>query len=120
MRRVYCGRTPLGAWRSLTSRAMAKAPTTAPVSSRASAKLARKAASDDRRKVDLRLTPKGSRVLDGRFTVIPYSVGTLKGRDAGARYLREFIEDAKASGFVARSIERNGIRGVAVAPAIKP
>lgn len=61
----------------------------------------------------------GSRVLDGRFTVIPYSVGTLKGRDAGARYLREFIEDAKASGFVARSIEKNGIRGVSVAPASK-
>jgi polar amino acid transport system substrate-binding protein len=62
----------------------------------------------------------GSRVLDGRFTVIPYSVGTLKGRDAGARYLRDFIEDAKASGFVARSIEKNGIKGVSVAPAARP
>lgn len=58
----------------------------------------------------------GSRVLDGSYTVIPYSVGTLKGRDAGARYLRDFIEEAKASGFVARSIEKNGIRGVSVAP----
>jgi polar amino acid transport system substrate-binding protein len=59
----------------------------------------------------------GTRVLDGRYTVIPYSTGTAKGRDTGNRYLREFIEDAKASGFVARSIEKNGIRGVSVAPA---
>jgi polar amino acid transport system substrate-binding protein len=43
-------------------------------------------------------------------------VGTAKGREAGNRYLRDFIEDAKASGFVARSIEKNGIRGVSVAP----
>jgi polar amino acid transport system substrate-binding protein len=58
----------------------------------------------------------GSRVLDGRYTVIPYSAGTAKGREAGNRYLRDFIEEAKASGFVARSIEKNGIRGVSVAP----
>ena len=56
----------------------------------------------------------GSRVLDGRYTVIPYSAGTARGRDAGSRYLRDFIEDTKASGFVARSIEKNGIRGVSV------
>lgn len=30
------------------------------------------------------------------------------------RYLRDFIEDAKVSGFVARSIEKNGLRGVSV------
>lgn len=58
----------------------------------------------------------GSRVLDGRYTVIPYSAGIVKGRDAGARYLRDFIEDAKASGLVARLIEKNGIRGISVAP----
>src|SRR5262245_22390827 len=58
----------------------------------------------------------GSRVLDGRYTVIPYSAGTAKGRDAGNRYLRDFVEDAKASGFIARSMEKNGIRGVSVAP----
>lgn len=58
----------------------------------------------------------GSRVLDGRYTAIQYSAGVPKGRDAGARYLRDFIEDAKASGFVARSIEKSGKRGVNVAP----
>jgi polar amino acid transport system substrate-binding protein len=56
----------------------------------------------------------GTRVLDGRYTVIPYSAGTAKGRDVGNRYLRAFIEDAKASGFVARSIEKSGVRGVSV------
>jgi polar amino acid transport system substrate-binding protein len=59
----------------------------------------------------------GSRVLDGRFMSIQQALGTPKGRDIAARYLREFIEDVKASGLVAQAIERSGIRGVAVAPA---
>jgi polar amino acid transport system substrate-binding protein len=58
----------------------------------------------------------GSRVLEGRFTAIQQAIGTPKGRDAGAQYLREFVEDVKASGLVARVIERNGVRGVSVAP----
>ena len=58
----------------------------------------------------------GSRVLEGRFTVVQQAVGTPKARDAGAKYLQEFVEDVKASGFVGRAIEKNGIRGVAVAP----
>ncbi len=58
----------------------------------------------------------GARVLDGRFTVVGQAVGTPKGRDAVARYLREFVEEIKASGLVAKTIERNGIRGVSVAP----
>jgi polar amino acid transport system substrate-binding protein len=58
----------------------------------------------------------GSRVLDGRFSTVQQSIGTPRGRDAGARYLREFVEDIKATGLVARAIERNGIRGLTVAP----
>lgn len=58
----------------------------------------------------------GSRVVDGRFMVVEQSIASPKGRDAGAKYVREFIEDVKASGFVARSLEKNGVRGVAVAP----
>ena len=58
----------------------------------------------------------GSRVLDGRFTVVQQAAGTPRGREAGAKYLREFIEDAKASGLVARLIEKNGIRGASIAP----
>ncbi len=58
----------------------------------------------------------GSRVLDGRFMAIQQALGIPKGREAGARYLREFIEDMKASGMVARAIEKAGVRGVSVAP----
>lgn len=58
----------------------------------------------------------GSRVVDGRFMAIHQALGMPKGRAAGAKYLREFIEDVKASGLVARAIEKAGIRGVSVAP----
>ena len=57
----------------------------------------------------------GSRVLDGRFMVIQQALATPKGRGAGASYLREFVEDIKASGLVAQTIEKNGIRGASVA-----
>jgi polar amino acid transport system substrate-binding protein len=58
----------------------------------------------------------GSRVLDERFMAIQQAVGIPRGRDEGAKYLREFVEDVKASGLVARAIDKAGIRGVAVAP----
>lgn len=57
----------------------------------------------------------GSRVLDGRFTAVQQAVGTPRGRDAALVYLREFVEDVKALGVVAATIDRNGIRGVSVA-----
>jgi polar amino acid transport system substrate-binding protein len=47
---------------------------------------------------------------------IQQALGIVKGRNAGAKYLREFIEDVKASGLVARAIEKAGVRGVSVAP----
>ena len=58
----------------------------------------------------------GSRVLDGEFMKVPQAVGVPRGRDAAVAYLRGFVEDAKASGLVARAIERTGARGVSVAP----
>ena len=57
----------------------------------------------------------GSRVLDGRFTVVQQSVGTPQGRPAAAKYLAEFATDVKTSGFVAQAIARHKVRGVAVA-----
>ena len=48
--------------------------------------------------------------------MIGYAAGVPKGRDAGAKYLSEFIEYAKASGLIARLIEKSGIRGLVVAP----
>ena len=59
----------------------------------------------------------GSRVLEGQFTAIQQAIGTAKHRAAGAAYLREFAEAAKASGLVAQAIARHGVRGVSVAPA---
>jgi polar amino acid transport system substrate-binding protein len=56
------------------------------------------------------------RVIDGRFMVIEQAMGTPRGRPNGARYLREFIEEAKASGFVASALEKSGQRDAAVAP----
>jgi polar amino acid transport system substrate-binding protein len=61
----------------------------------------------------------GLRLLDGRFMEINQAMGTPKGREAGAKYLREFIEEMKASGFVARALERHRIEGAAVAPPAK-
>jgi len=59
----------------------------------------------------------GSRILNGNFTAVQQAVGTPKGHDAGAEYLREFAEDVKATGLVARAIEKHGVRGVSVAAA---
>src|SRR5688572_30034706 len=58
----------------------------------------------------------GSRILDGNFTAVQQAAGTPKGRPAGAKYLKEFIEDVKASGLVAKLIEKNNVRGLTVAP----
>jgi len=58
----------------------------------------------------------GSRVLEGRFTAVQQSVGTPQGRPAGAKYLGEFAQDVKTSGFVAKAIARHAVRGVSVAP----
>ena len=55
-------------------------------------------------------------MLQGQVTAVQQAIGTPKARQAGAKYLREFAEDVKASGFVARAIEKHGVRGVSVAP----
>jgi polar amino acid transport system substrate-binding protein len=61
----------------------------------------------------------GSRLLPGRFMAIEQALGLPRGRTAGARYLREFIEDVKASGLVARALENAGVSGVSVAAAAR-
>jgi len=58
----------------------------------------------------------GLRLLPGRFMVINQAMATPKGRPAGAAYLAEFIEEMKASGFVASALARHGIEGASVAP----
>lgn len=56
------------------------------------------------------------RVMDGRFMAIEQAMGTPRDREAGARYLRQFVEEMKATGFVARSLERSGQGDATVAP----
>ena len=61
----------------------------------------------------------GSRILDDNFTVVRHTVGTPRGRDAAAEYLRDLVEDVKASGLVAKWIEKSGVKGLSVAPAAR-
>jgi polar amino acid transport system substrate-binding protein len=42
-------------------------------------------------------------------------MGTPKGREAAARYVRDFIEEMKRNGFVAAALERSG-QNATVAP----
>ncbi len=58
------------------------------------------------------------RVMDGHFMEIQQAMGTPKGRIAGAQYLRPFVEEMKASGFVAEALRRSN-QQAAVAPPAK-
>ena len=64
---------------------------------------------------DLEKLP-GARILDGRFTSVQQAIGTAKRNAAGVAFLRDFVEEAKASGLVSRLIERHKVRGLSVAP----
>ncbi|RAR50733.1 amino acid ABC transporter substrate-binding protein (PAAT family) [Paraburkholderia unamae] len=60
----------------------------------------------------------GLRLLDERFMVIRQAMGVPKSRGAAAaQALHAFVEEAKASGFVAEALARHGIVGASVAPA---
>jgi polar amino acid transport system substrate-binding protein len=61
----------------------------------------------------------GSRILDGNFSVVRHTAGTIPGREAGSAYLRDFVEDVKATGLVAQWIEKSGVKGLSVAPPVK-
>jgi polar amino acid transport system substrate-binding protein len=58
-------------------------------------------------------------LIEPRFMEIRQAMGTAKGRLAGAQYLRGFVEEMKASGFVADALRRSGQGEAAVAPAEK-
>jgi polar amino acid transport system substrate-binding protein len=61
------------------------------------------------------------RVMDGRFMEIRQAMGTprvrLQGREAVPRYLHAFVEEMKASGFVAQALARSNQPDATVAPA---
>jgi polar amino acid transport system substrate-binding protein len=62
----------------------------------------------------------GSHVLEDRFHVAFGAMAVPKGQTGRLAYIAEFIEEAKASGLVQRTIERAGVRGVQVAPPGSP
>jgi polar amino acid transport system substrate-binding protein len=51
----------------------------------------------------------GARVLSGHFMTIPQAVGVPKGRSVAARYVSEFIEEMKSSGFIAGTLKKHGL-----------
>jgi len=60
----------------------------------------------------------GARILDGQFAAVQQAVGTAKANTAAAAFLRDFVEEAKRSGFVKSLIEKHGTVGrLSVAPA---
>lgn len=64
----------------------------------------------------------GLRVLPGRFMVIQQAMGTAKtaGLEAAA-FVAAFVEEVKASGWVAAALQRHGVTGASVAdPACPP
>jgi polar amino acid transport system substrate-binding protein len=59
------------------------------------------------------------RVIEGSYMTIAQAAGVPNGRPQAARYLRDFIEEMKASGFVARKLAESGNADATVAPAAK-
>jgi polar amino acid transport system substrate-binding protein len=58
------------------------------------------------------------RVMDGRFMVIEQAIGTPIGRENALGFLKRFVEDVKASGFIAQALARSKQRDAAVAPPV--
>lgn len=60
----------------------------------------------------------GLRLLPGRFMVIQQAMGLPRSRGVeAANFLSGFVEEMKATGFVADAMARHGIEGALVAPA---
>jgi polar amino acid transport system substrate-binding protein len=63
----------------------------------------------------LSLSLPGSRVVAGRIYGAPLGIAVVKGRPIGAAFVRNFIEEARTSGFVQQAINRADMRSAAVA-----
>lgn len=61
-------------------------------------------------------TMPGARILDGNFTTVQQAIGTARRNTAGAAFIAEAVEKAKASGLVASLIAKHGVEGLSVAP----
>lgn len=59
----------------------------------------------------------GLRLLPERFMLIRQAMGLARGRhDEALTYLGEFVEDLKATGFIAQALQRHNIEGTSLAP----
>jgi len=58
----------------------------------------------------------GAVILDGQFTAVQQAVGTAKANTEAAAFLSAFVEEAKASGLVAKFIAQHKVQGLSVAP----
>jgi polar amino acid transport system substrate-binding protein len=58
----------------------------------------------------------GTRFLPGRFATVPAAIGVARGRPSALALVNQFLQEAKASGLIKRSIERAHLHGVSVAP----
>ena len=56
------------------------------------------------------------RVMDGRFMAIQQAMGMPKGRARAHAWLRDFLEEMKASGFCAEALQRSNQPDAVVAP----
>ena len=58
----------------------------------------------------------GYRVMDANFSTVGQAAGVPRAREAAARYVGEFIEEMKASGFVAKALKESNVSDAIVAP----
>jgi len=58
----------------------------------------------------------GARILDGQFTAVQQAIGTQKTNAKAAAWLKDFVEEAKASGLVRSFIDKHKVVGLSVAP----
>lgn len=62
----------------------------------------------------------GLRMLPGHFMLIQQAMGLPRDRgDAALQWLAAFVEEAKASGFVARALAQHQVQGAVVAPGVQ-
>ncbi len=52
-----------------------------------------------------------ARILGGKFTAVQQAIGTKPDRPIGAAFLQDFVDKAKASGFVAGLLEKHEVAG---------
>ena len=58
----------------------------------------------------------GATILPGKFSAVQQAIGCNKPAAEGARYIADFVENAKKSGLVASLIEKHKVKGLSVAP----